>query len=348
MDPISVQKGDNLTKIAKNYDTTVDELLKLNPKLKDRPNLIFAGEKINVPKPPSETPYPGLGVERENNELPKAPWQEGYEEGGIPKATVKEDSNESAARENTTLGTALTLGAKGYLKRAQIKAMPKDIKNQATTAKRAASRTLKNAKGKIAKAKAHNIRNTAAGKIREARKATANFKSEEAKLKELQQKAKAAKGEAKKELQRQIQKQKDILGQARAKKVAKQEAAAAAKRKVTKNVNKAVGKGVTKKAAAKAATKGIVKKAAGKASGKAVAKVAGKAAGKTVLKKIPGVGLIAGLAFAADRAMHGDFTGAAMEVASGAVSCVPGLGTAASVAIDVGLGAKDLHDAKVI
>ena len=46
--------------------------------------------------------------------------------------------------------------------------------------------------------------------------------------------------------------------------------------------------------------------------------------------------------FAAQRAMAGDFAGAAMELASGAASTVPGLGTAASVAIDAALIAKDV------
>ena len=41
--------------------------------------------------------------------------------------------------------------------------------------------------------------------------------------------------------------------------------------------------------------------------------------------------------------MDGDFLGAGMEVASGAASLVPGLGTAASVAIDAGLIARDMN-----
>jgi len=52
--------------------------------------------------------------------------------------------------------------------------------------------------------------------------------------------------------------------------------------------------------------------------------------------------------FAVDRAAHGDYAGAAMEVVSGAASCVPGFGTAVSTGIDAGLGAKDLYDSGVI
>jgi LysM repeat protein len=43
-----IKKGDNLTKIAKENNTTVAELLKENPKIKN-PNLIYAGETIKVP-----------------------------------------------------------------------------------------------------------------------------------------------------------------------------------------------------------------------------------------------------------------------------------------------------------
>ncbi|MBQ2611479.1 hypothetical protein IJF81_03715, partial [bacterium] len=100
----------------------------------------------------------------------------------------------------------------------------------------------------------------------------------------------------------------------------------------------------SKKASKKAAAKTVSKKI-GK---KVVAKAAGKAAAKTAAKKIPVLGLLAGIAFAADRALHGDFAGAAMEVVSGAASCVPGVGTAASVAIDAGLMYKDLKASKAI
>ena len=52
--------------------------------------------------------------------------------------------------------------------------------------------------------------------------------------------------------------------------------------------------------------------------------------------------LLAGVAFAVDRAAHGDYTGAAMEVGSGALSCIPGFGTAASVAVDAGIAYRDI------
>lgn len=67
----------------------------------------------------------------------------------------------------------------------------------------------------------------------------------------------------------------------------------------------------------------------------------GKAASKSLLKKIPGVGLVVGGGLAAGRAVAGDWGGAGLELLSGIASTIPGWGTAASVAIDAGLMAKD-------
>lgn len=79
--------------------------------------------------------------------------------------------------------------------------------------------------------------------------------------------------------------------------------------------------------------------------GKMGGKIAGKGLGKTAIKKIPFVGAIAGLGFAASRLMKGDGLGALGEVASGVASIIPGLGTAASLAIDTALIAKDVSQA---
>jgi hypothetical protein len=75
--------------------------------------------------------------------------------------------------------------------------------------------------------------------------------------------------------------------------------------------------------------------------GKGAGKAAAKGIGKSLLKKIPVVGAVAGLAFGASRLMQGDVAGAGMEVASGLAGTVPGVGTAASVGIDAALAAKD-------
>ena len=84
------------------------------------------------------------------------------------------------------------------------------------------------------------------------------------------------------------------------------------------------------------------KKGAQKATTKAATKAAGKGIGKGLLKKLPLVGLGLGAAFALERAAGGDMVGALGELASGAAAMVPGWGTAASVAIDAGLIAKDI------
>ena len=83
-------------------------------------------------------------------------------------------------------------------------------------------------------------------------------------------------------------------------------------------------------------------KAGAKAGAKTGAKVLGKSLFKSALKKIPGVGLVAGGVFAASRALKGDFVGAGLELASGAAGTIPGVGTAASIGIDAALAAKDM------
>ena len=130
----------------------------------------------------------------------------------------------------------------------------------------------------------------------------------------------------------------------------------------SKAISKFFGKDVAKTAekVATATMKGSGKKISGAAAqaavkagsatatktiGKTVGKTAAKTAGKSLIKKIPGVGLVAGLAFAADRLMKGDLAGAGLEVASGAASLLPGIGTGASLAIDAGIAARDISKA---
>ena len=106
-----------------------------------------------------------------------------------------------------------------------------------------------------------------------------------------------------------------------------------------------------KLAGAKTAGAGLMSRAGGaiKGAGKSltsgVGKIAGKGLGKFGIKKIPFVGAIAGLGFAASRLMKGDGLGAIGEVASGLASIVPGIGTAVSATIDAGLMAKDISKA---
>ena len=48
MSQITIQKGQTLSGIAKQYGTTVNDLLKANPTIKN-PNLIYAGSALNLP-----------------------------------------------------------------------------------------------------------------------------------------------------------------------------------------------------------------------------------------------------------------------------------------------------------
>lgn len=106
---------------------------------------------------------------------------------------------------------------------------------------------------------------------------------------------------------------------------------------------KPVTTGPTVKPGATPARVGGISRYLGRTAAKEGAEQAGKMGLKSMLKKVPlGVGLLAGGAFAASRAMRGDLTGAGLELASGAASIVPGAGTAASLGIDAALMARDM------
>lgn len=103
------------------------------------------------------------------------------------------------------------------------------------------------------------------------------------------------------------------------------------------------GGGATPPPLPTAATRPITTAAgAANVGGGVVGRTAARSLGKAVLKKIPVIGAVAGLGFAAQRAMAGDWSGAGMEAASGLAGTLPGLGTAASVGIDAALAARDI------
>lgn len=82
-----------------------------------------------------------------------------------------------------------------------------------------------------------------------------------------------------------------------------------------------------------------VRKAVKKLIKAAIVKFTAKAA----TKKVPVVGFAAGLVFGGWKALQGDFSGAGMEVASGAASTIPGAGTALSVGVDCVLLAHEMR-----
>lgn len=300
----------------------------------------------------------GLGVEHVEEDIEEDPAEELSDED----ASVEEGNLSEQALEYTTLGAGGTFTAKTALK------IGNDIVKNPNV-KKATTKTATELKGKVDAAKVKHARNSKAAKIRDARKAADaakaaknTLKAEQAKLRSLR--ANKASQEAIKAQEKVVQRAAANSTKATDAMKAKRKAAGlnkttgqplknkkivkTPKGKVAKASAKKVAKTATKKASksvAKKAAKTVAKKAAKKAVAKATAKAAAKAGGKTLLKKIPGVGLLAGLAFAADRAYHGDWAGAAGEVASGAVSCVPGIGTAASVAIDAGLMYRDIKKA---
>lgn len=62
MATITIQKGQTLSGLAKQHGTTVNDILKANPSIKN-PNLIYAGSSLNVPDAPKTPPVsPGASV----------------------------------------------------------------------------------------------------------------------------------------------------------------------------------------------------------------------------------------------------------------------------------------------
>ena len=78
-----------------------------------------------------------------------------------------------------------------------------------------------------------------------------------------------------------------------------------------------------------------------RAGGRKLAKLGAKGVSKALIKKVPLLGAVAGVAFGIERLMRGDVVGALGEVASGVASTVPGAGTGLSLAIDAGLMTRD-------
>ena len=116
----------------------------------------------------------------------------------------------------------------------------------------------------------------------------------------------------------------------------------------------ATGKTVSGAAAQSAVKAGTAtaSKVTGKNVAKTAAKTGSKLAGKTLLKRIPILGSVVGLGFAIDRAIKGDYAGAAMEAGSAGLGLLdlvaPGLGTGLSLAADAGIAARDISRAGTI
>lgn len=119
--------------------------------------------------------------------------------------------------------------------------------------------------------------------------------------------------------------------------------------KLTKKLKASTGKVLVKGVAAvllAEIAEEIGRKIAAMLAAKTVAKGAAKGGAshtsKAAAKSVPILGLVVGIGFGAWRYLQGDMTGAVLE----AVACVPGGGTATSLAIDAGLVARDVYKAK--
>lgn len=111
-------------------------------------------------------------------------------------------------------------------------------------------------------------------------------------------------------------------------------------KEATENIAKNTTETIAKNSVDDVAKAGV--KTVEKAGTKTVAKSVGKGIGKSLLKKIPGISLLAGGAFAVDRLMDGDVLGALGEFASGLAGTIPFFGTALSTGIDAGLMVRDI------
>jgi LysM repeat protein len=76
---IRIRKGDTLSELAEEYDTTVERLMKLNPQIKDK-DLIYAGDNLNVPS---------KGDEEKDRAAKKAPAKKTSSSGGDSKPRGK-------------------------------------------------------------------------------------------------------------------------------------------------------------------------------------------------------------------------------------------------------------------
>ena len=98
---------------------------------------------------------------------------------------------------------------------------------------------------------------------------------------------------------------------------------------------------VLKKELGEESAEKLIIKVAGKGTEKAI-EAGGEALAKSAGKKIPFVGAVIGGGLALKELNEGDYLGAVGELTSGLVSMIPVFGTAASVAIDAGLLARDV------
>ncbi len=95
MSQITIQKGQTLSGIAKQYGTTVNDLLKANPTIKN-PNLIYAGSALNLPgsptspvvAPKASVPSPSPTVTPSKPVIPPVAQNSSPGTSGVPEKTT--------------------------------------------------------------------------------------------------------------------------------------------------------------------------------------------------------------------------------------------------------------------
>jgi LysM repeat protein len=107
----TIKKGDTLSLIAKNFNTTVEALLKANPNIKN-PNLIFPGEKIKIPGKAasgasSVTPKAKTGADAPAN----ASGVTGERQSAAAQATAQDQANFERKSTDWRVRLALAPGA---------------------------------------------------------------------------------------------------------------------------------------------------------------------------------------------------------------------------------------------
>ena len=179
-------------------------------------------------------------------------------------------------------------------------------------------------------------------KIREEREEEAKKEEElrQKKKSKLRKKIKEKLANFKKKVKKAFRKTKQWVKDKYSKIFAKKGKKAVAKKIEEKLVSK-TGAKTLQKQGSKVATKASSKVLA-KTGTKVVAKASSKAVFKSVVKKIPVVSAVAGVAFGVERCLKGEWKEAGGEVLSGVLGCFPGVGTVASVAVDAGLLYNDI------
>ena len=103
-----IQRGDTLWDLARKHKTSVDELLRLNPHIKDR-NKIYAGRTLNLPEPPPPPPNVQAVVGEVEPVEFKAPVHTTPALPGQPVDLVSLDREQAAEGMETAFGPVETL-----------------------------------------------------------------------------------------------------------------------------------------------------------------------------------------------------------------------------------------------